>query len=143
MKHNYNIKFNQDEPSDEQIRSHMDFDALLKAAKKEEAPKEAKRVSLIPRALAGSAIAATLAGVVFFTQFSSNNNTGYNSVADAYFKDQPYINPPFENITPQFTSYNMSADQGGNLKMTENAHINVPPSAFLDKDGKTISWLGA
>jgi hypothetical protein len=144
MKQTYNYKFNPPEPSDEQIRSHMDFDALLKQVEQpkmeEVAPvKEAKRISLRPSYI-GAAVAATLVGVVFFSQFytgSSNNN--YNTLASNHFNQQPYINPPYEQVQPQFVAYNMNADKGGSIKMNGISNINVPPFAFLDEGGNPVS----
>ena len=62
MRQNYNYEFNPPEPSDEQIKVHMDFDALLKQVEhpkvEKVAPvKEAKRISLRPSYI-GAAVAA-------------------------------------------------------------------------------------
>lgn len=142
MKQSYNYDFNPPEPSDEQIRSHMDFDALLKQVeqpKEEVVPvKEAKRISLRPSYI-GAAVAATLVGVVFFTQFYGSSNNTYNTLADKHFDQQPYINPPYEQVQPQFVAYNMDANKGASIKMNSLSNINIPPSAFLDEAGNPVS----
>ncbi|MGK0390073.1 MAG: hypothetical protein ACI94Y_002824 [Maribacter sp.] len=147
MKQTYNYKFNPPEPSDEHIRSHMDFDALLKQVEHPEMKgvvvippsKQAKRVFLRPSYI-GAAVAATLVGVVFFSQFytGSSNNT-YNTLANNYFNQQPYINPPYEQIQPKFVAHNMNADKGGFIRMNGLSNINVPSSAFLDENGNPVS----
>lgn len=142
MKQSYNYEFNPPEPSDEQIRSHMDFDALLKQVEQpnmeEVTPvREAKRISLRPSYI-GSAIAATLVGVVFFTQFYGSNSN-YDTLANDYFNQQPYVNPPFAEVEPQFIAYGMNANNGGKIKINNRSNINIPPSAFLDEAGNPVS----
>ena len=146
MKQTYNFEFNPPEPSDEQIRSHMDFDALLKQVEHPEMEgvvvippsKEAKRISLRPSYI-GAAVAATLVGVVFFSQFYTGFSNDYNTLANNHFSQQPYINPPFEQVQPQFVAHNMNADKGGSIKMNGVSNINVPPAAFLDEQGNPVS----
>lgn len=148
MKEHYNFEFNPPEPSDEQIRSHMDFEALLQQVDHkpveedpvEKKPRTARRISLRRPAYIGTAIAATLVGVVAFSQFFNHSNTdNYKSLAFTHFQEQPFINPPFEQAQAQLVHYNLDADMGGNIKINENSNINVPPSAFLDADGNAIT----
>lgn len=139
MKKRYDFKFNNNEPSDADIKNHMDFDALLNQAAKEASskPKEAKRVSLLPRMLGGSAVAAALIGVVFMIQ-SSNSSGAYEEMAAKHFEGDTYINPPIPSATPQLVSYNLNADKGGSLQVGDDTNINVPPSAFRDETGAVI-----
>ncbi len=141
MKQDYDIRFNPSEPSDEQIKSHMDFDALLQQMDvpiKEN--KEAKRVSLWPKWAGGIAVAATVAGIIFAGPFfQGGNDIEYQTASTQYFNQQPFIQPPFEQAQPRLMSYDVNAGNGGTIKVNNNTNINVLPSTFLDENGQAVN----
>ena len=106
MKKNYQIKFNQPKQiSSEQIKKHQDFDALFASFEQKHPPK--RKVSTFRRIMwMGGAIAAATIGVVFwFNRTTVDVTEQYHKEQVAYFEEQPYINPPLENVRPTFASY--------------------------------------
>lgn len=133
---NYNIKFNNTPLSDEDIDKHKDFDALLEKFNDtpQEEPQQRPAGVYWMRYVAG-AVAAALIGVLVFVGLNKNNN---NSVDPMAFADQPYINPPIDNVKAQFASYKVNANQGGVYKYKNGSKVIVPPSAFVDDQGRVV-----
>lgn len=139
MKKNYQIKFDQPKQiSSEQIKKHQDFDALFADFEQKHPPK--RKTSNLRRMIwMGSAIAAATIGVVFwFNQTTVDVTEQYYQEQLAYFEEQPYINPPLENVRPTFASYQVNASTGGTYAYSENSKLTVPEAAFQGADGQAI-----
>ncbi|MEN0047549.1 MAG: hypothetical protein AAF806_10870, partial [Bacteroidota bacterium] len=139
MKKNYQIKFNQPKQiSSEQIKKHQDFDALFASFEQKHPPKQ--KTSNFRRIIwMGSAIAAATIGVVFwFNQTTIDVTEQYYEAQMAYFEEQPYINPPLENVRPTFASYQVNARTGGTYPYSENSKLIVPEAAFQGADGQAL-----
>ncbi|MEL6717873.1 MAG: hypothetical protein AAFP82_04090, partial [Bacteroidota bacterium] len=108
MKKNYQIKFNQPEHiSSERINQHKDFDALF-ASFEQKHPPQRKTSNWRRMIWMGSAIAAATIGVVFwFNRTTVDVTEQYYNEQLAYFEEQPYINPPLENVSPTFASIHL------------------------------------
>ncbi|MEM8523160.1 MAG: hypothetical protein AAGG68_00890 [Bacteroidota bacterium] len=139
MKKNYQIKFEQSKQmSSEQIKKHQDFDALFADFEQKHPPK--RKTSNLRRMIwMGSAIAAATIGVVFwFNQTTVDVTEQYYEEQIAYFEEQPYINPPLENVRPTFASYQVDANTGGTYSYGENSKLIVPEAAFKGADGQVV-----
>ncbi|MEM0992449.1 MAG: hypothetical protein AAGI49_05400 [Bacteroidota bacterium] len=138
MKKRYDIKFNSPELSSERINSHKDFDALLASFEQTKPPQKDR--TIIRRIIwMSGAIAAALIGVVFwFNQSTVDTVEDYQKAATAYFEEQAFINPPFENIRPTFASYQVNSEAGGTYAYGENSKIIIPATAFQDDRGQAL-----
>lgn len=134
MKQDYDFRFNPAEPSDEQVRQHMDFDALLQKATRKPAT---KRVGLHWPYL-GAAVAAGMVGAMLFgTLWQSGGSSGdYEQLAAAYFQAQPHINPPLKPMELPFVQVSLDAAKGGSINVNPRMKVNIPPSALALPDGK-------
>ncbi|MEM9888939.1 MAG: hypothetical protein AAF849_23805, partial [Bacteroidota bacterium] len=138
MKKNYDIKFNSPKLSSERINSHKDFDALLASFEQKKPPKK-NRMFIRQMTWVSGAIAAALIGIVFwFNRSSVDVVEQYQEKATAYFKEQSFINPPFENIRPSFASYTVNSTDGGTYEYGKNSKLIVPTAAFQDESGQVI-----
>ncbi|MEL6942098.1 MAG: hypothetical protein AAFO82_05465 [Bacteroidota bacterium] len=139
MKKNYQIKFNQPEHiSSERINQHKDFDALF-ASFEQKHPPQRKTSNWRRMIWMGSAIAAATIGVVFwFNRTTVDVTEQYYNEQLAYFEEQPYINPPLENVSPTFASYQVNGSTGGTYDYGENSKLIVPQGAFQGANGQAI-----
>ena len=117
MGNNYNIKHNVPEPSSEDIAKFMDFDALLEAHRKIESSQEGgvirqftspREGQIGPRMRrwivmgAGLAAAAAVALLLIVRSLNDLPTPAQSlAVADAYFAQQPYVNPPLTKVVLQ------------------------------------------
>lgn len=53
-------------------------------------------------------------------------------------KTNPFINPPFEELTVEADIFNVNASKGGIFKNRFGSILKIPALAFLNKKGKTI-----
>jgi len=138
---NYNINFNPEELSSEQIQQHQDFDALMEAFQSAPPPEQAPppKAKIHWLRYAGVAAAAMLAGLLFYFGFAEKTSNTSGMTADNYFKSQPYINPPLVNVKPQYDAKKVDANQGGVFKYENGSKLIVPPAAFIKKDGSVVA----
>ena len=140
----YKIKINQNQPSSEDIAKHKNFDALLQqfqeatpepvVEKTIESPKTpVRRLRWLRYAAAAAAV--LLLGVFIF-QPSTGNNNGITEAQ--YFAERPFIDPPLENIKPQFTSRSIDANQGGIFEYDNGSKLTVPAAAFTNASGQLV-----
>ncbi|MEM6878297.1 MAG: hypothetical protein AAF544_07055 [Bacteroidota bacterium] len=92
MEHNYDIRFNRQEPSSEHIAKHSDFEALLAQHQTQSTKAEAKRRRIQPYIWAAAASVAILIAAFAFWEANSD---AYPS-SEEYFAAQPYLNPPVD-----------------------------------------------
>ena len=106
MEHNYDIRFNRQQPSSEDIRAQQDFDALLEQFATASTPPQAKIRRLIPL---WASVAAAVA-IVFGAFFLLRPNNKSLSPTD-FFAQRPFVDPPLAETTiPPFVLTTQSED---------------------------------
>ncbi len=137
MKKNiYNIKFNQDTPSSEDIKKHQDFDGLLdkyNQGQGDAAPKPKRRIGrIIKRALVAAAAAIGLLVVGISLKGNKEKSVAENA---------PYVNPPMvESVPEEILSAKVEdAHQGGRIVFKSGTVAVVPPRAFANRAGEIVS----
>ncbi len=154
MGNNYNIKRNAPEPSQEDIQKFMDFDALLEAHRNAETPQEGAVVRMFtsPREgqigsrmrrwiVMGTGLAAAAAVALLLIVRSLNDlPTPAQSlaVADAYFAQQPYVNPPLASVEPKGRPIKVNAAEGATLDLDAGTRLVIPRTAFQSDRGQLI-----
>ncbi len=134
-KNNYNWNLNQDNLSPEEIAKHKDFDALLKKAvpAAEQVPQKAPTIRRLYY-IAG-AVAAALIGILFYTLGFGTDATVPGISFDDYAAEQPYVNPPIENIQKAFNSQTIDVNKGGVYEYDNGSKVTIPAGAFTDRYG--------
>ena len=139
MKKRYNIIFNAEKPTSEEIAKHQDFDALMRQFEADEPAAIVPRGRVVNMRRWGL-VAASMAAVVFVTyaiqqQFFPtifNNNLTENI-------EHPFINPPIENLEIAAESIEIDAENGGEIVMKDGTKLIFPKAAFINKNGEKIS----
>lgn len=136
MKKNYNIKLDPKPLSSEEISKFKDFDALLEQYNSVKPPK--KTVVKLSRRLVyiSSLAAAAMLALLFY--FVVGFGDSFSEKQEQYFAQQDYVNPPLENVKPQFASFKCDANKGGIYQYESGSKLNVPAAAFVDNAGKVI-----
>ena len=154
MGNNYNIQRNVPEPSQEDIQKFMDFDALLKAHQNAETPQEGAVIRMFTspregqigsrmrrRIVMGSGLAAAAAVALLLIVRSLNDlptPAQSQAVADAYFAQQPIVNPPLANVEPKGRPFKVNAAEGGTLDLDAGTRLVIPRTAFQSDRGQLI-----
>ena len=154
MGNNYNIQRNVPEPSQEDIQKFMDFDALLKAHQNAETPQEGAVIRMFTspregqigsrmrrRIVMGSGLAAAAAVALLLIVRSLNDlptPAQSQAVADAYFAQQPIVNPPLANVEPKGRPIKVNAAEGGTLDLDAGTRLVIPRTAFQSDRGQLI-----
>lgn len=143
---NYNFKFNPPEPTSEQIRQKMDFDALL-AQFEATAPPEASPLRVVSnnsnrtrwrRSLmyvAGVAAAAMLALAIFMNIGGSDIE---NQVAERML-NQPFVHPTMQKLEKAYKIFTLEGTQGGVFEYESGSKVTVPANAFVDENGALVT----
>lgn len=134
MQNNYRIKFNHQEPSSEDINRRMDFDALLS---RHESGKAKVRQLGLRRWVYRSAAAAAVA-LVLISLWPVLRNDKNNLDAEAYFAEQPYVNPQNPNWQPTANIQKVDAHRGGVIEYPSGSRLVIPASAFMNDKGQLI-----
>lgn len=129
MKKRYEIHFNPEQLTEEQIQKHKNFEAILQQFEKTQ-PKPAYRQLHL---MAGS-IAAAIALLVA-VYFALRPSANLEEIQRAYFASRPFIDPPLTNIQPQFASYQINNQMGGMLEHPTGSKLQIPPAAFVNNQG--------
>jgi len=141
MSNNYHIKFNQQQPSSEDIAKHKDFGALLAQfeAEKETAPQPVRRRPARIRQLyyVSGAVAAAPIGALLMIGIPDFSGSALSE--KEYFAQQDYVNPPLNHIKPTFASFKVDVNQGGVYEYESGSRIVVPAAAFMNDYGSLIS----
>lgn len=141
MEQRYNIRFNLQEPSREEIERHMDFDALLQRYEEAAPAPTARVVPLHGRRrwyLSGAAAAVLLLLAAWFLL----RPAGGPPSADAYFAEQPFAQSPLPALEASAATYaiaSVEAANGGELTFAGGARLVVPTMAFADDRGEPIN----
>ncbi len=134
MPHNYRIRIDQEEPSREEIHSHMDFDALLATHASQQ---EARRPLRIRRLVYLTSAAA--AAILLLFMWQPLNRLLQAPSAGDYFASQPYVNPPSLSLAPTVASPKaVDAYKGGIIEYPSGSRIVVPAAAFMNDRGRLI-----
>lgn len=132
MKKNYDIRQNPPPLTKAQIAKHKDFDSLL--AKYNTQPKQRPIVRRLVWSVA--AVAAALTGLFLVFTISGQD---FEQKQAAYFKGQPFINPPKINVKPSFASFQVNPNEGGVYKYPSGSQLVVPAAAFVSEKGETLT----
>ncbi|WP_373552322.1 hypothetical protein [Haliscomenobacter sp.] len=154
MGNNYNIKRNAPEPSQEDIQKFMDFDALLEAHRNAETPQEGAVIRMFtsPRegqigsrmrrwVVMGAGLAAAAAvALLLIVRSLGDLPTPEQSlaVADAYFAQQAYVNPPLASVEPEGRPIKVNAAEGATLDLDAGTRLVIPRTAFQTDRGQLI-----
>ncbi|MEK7256828.1 MAG: hypothetical protein AAB316_18890, partial [Bacteroidota bacterium] len=104
MEKNYDIRLNPKRPTSQQIARYKDFDALLRKHTAQTQAKPKPQTAILRRLVyTGIAMAAAIAGLVFFFQVLGNQS--YERQSEQYFAAQSHVNPPLENIQPDYAKF--------------------------------------
>ncbi len=134
----YNFKINSPQPSSDDIAKHKDFDALLQQFRETPLPAEEKEPERKPR-MVWLRYAAAAAAVALLIFFSKGLLTGEPSMTEQeYFASQPFINPPLEDIKPEFASQKVNANKGGVYEYNNGSKLIVPAAAFVSANGTLV-----
>jgi hypothetical protein len=129
---NYKFHINPASLSDEDIARHMDFDSLLQ---KYHARKTTKRLTvkrLLPYA---AAIAAVFLGAIFF--FKPAFLT-FEVRQENFFAERPLLNPPFEQLVPEFKDKVFKAEKGISFKTKRGNIVSVPANSMQTLAGEPV-----
>ena len=135
MSNNYDIRFNQKQPSSEEIARHKDFDALLEQYKASAPQRRNARV--IRLAYVAAAAVAVAASVLLVINFLLTPDTP-NVTPEQYFAAQPAINPPVEAAAPTFAVNTVNAEAGATIETERGTKLVVPTQAFMNDRGALI-----
>lgn len=135
MENNYKFRFDTGEPSSDDIRQRMDFDALM--GKFEEVQQQRRghlRVRYVAYVLAAAAAAVALLLLV----------PGWLRpkalTPEEWFGNQPFVQAPLPNMQPDFeTAMLADAYQGGVIEYPSGSRIVIPASAFMTERGQRIT----
>lgn len=132
----------------------MDFDALLKAHQNAETPQEGAVIRMFTspregqigsrmrrRIVMGSGLAAAAAVALLLIVRSLNDlptPAQSQAVADAYFAQQPIVNPPLATVEPKGRPIKVNAAEGGTLDLDAGTRLVIPRTAFQSDRGQLI-----
>ncbi|MEM7575766.1 MAG: hypothetical protein AAF433_22875 [Bacteroidota bacterium] len=106
MEHDYDIRFNRQEPTPEDIRAHQDFDALLEQLAANPTPPQAKIRRLFSLWASVAAAVAIVLGAYFLLRPGSSSLS-----PTEYFAQRPFIDPPLAQTSiPPFVLSTQSED---------------------------------
>ena len=135
MNKNYKININSKPLTDEVISKHKDFDALLRQFEEQKAAPAVVRPMRRWLYYVSGAAAAAIIGFLLFVNYDTFVETG--PTPEAFFAEQPFINPPFKNVQAKFVKNDVNAAKGASLKF-DKSKLNVPPGAFRDESGNIV-----
>jgi hypothetical protein len=150
MSNNYDIRRNLKQPSSQEIAKFKNFDALLeqyqattpdkqRTAGVFALPQGKERSATIRRlTYIAAAAAALLTGVIFVVNFLQNPHTPLLTETE-YFEQQPFINPPMEEIKPEAVAHKVNATTGGIYPMQTGSKLVIPTEAFMNDRGELIA----
>jgi hypothetical protein len=141
MRDQYKFNKNYKDPGEEQIRSHMDFDFILKESQRQ-AMQEGAPISTSARKRStifyASAIAASALLLILIS--TSVFSSSYEEKQTEYFAQKHYVNPPnIEAAKPIFASYKVPAYDGGVIEHESGSKITIPKEAFEYNNGKVVT----
>ncbi len=130
----YNINLNPKKLSAQDLRKHKDFDALLQNYYTASQPKKPSYIKLMYYFAGGIAAALLIGFLLYSGVFASQEMT-----TREYLATQPYINPPIENIKPDYENTLVNVEKGGEYTYKSGSKIIIPPAAFVYANGETVN----
>lgn len=142
MSNNYDIRRNLKQPSSQDIAKFKNFDALLEQYQATNPVTPVRRLesrgAVIRRLSYVAAAAAALAGIFFVFNWLQKPTAPLLTETE-YFEQQPFINPPIEEVKPQAVAHKVSAASGGTYAMQTGSKLVVPTEAFMNDRGELIT----
>jgi len=154
MGNNYNIKRNVPEPDTADINKFKDFDALLASYQNTESTQEGGKILafISPREgqsnsrmrrwiLMGSSLATAAAvALLLIVRSLDDLPTPAQSlaVADAYFAQKPFVNPPLAKVKTQGKKISVDVALGASVELNEGTRLVIPRTAFQNDRGQLI-----
>jgi len=123
MKKKYQVKIGKQSLSEEQIKSHRDFDRVYESYKG-----QSRSIAGYSR-LKWITVAASLiilAGIYLYQNLDTE-------------KSYRFITQPLEKVNVEFSSYTVDVSKGAALDYWTGSTIMIPPDAFIDKQGNVIT----
>ncbi len=139
MKKRYNIIFNAEKPTSEEIAKHQDFDALMKQYEANEPATivAKRRIGGMRRWALVAASFAAIVVVTFAIQQQFFPTFFNNKIVETI--DTPFINPPIENLEMPYEIVEISTEEGGEFIMEDGTRLILPKDAFVNENGEKIS----
>jgi hypothetical protein len=150
----FKVNIDREKISSEEIASRRDFDAVLKGFTAAAPATVSKPFYKTAGFAIGSAVVVLSAAVTLwyaanYTDWLGGEEKSSKPVAEEFgaAPQQPqqnttaaaFINPPFENLDIEYTSYKVNAGKGGELSHHTGSKIKVPAGAFADENGNAIT----
>ena len=122
--------------SSEEINTKKDFDSFYKGFQIKSKSFYKKKWFWASTGFASIAITSMLIlGNSKPTQNSSKENTFFSIIS----KEQPFIQPPFEELSVEGDIFKVNTNKGGVFKNKHGSIIRIPKFAFLNKKRKVLS----
>lgn len=135
MKNDYRIKYNRQEPSREEVSKHMDFASLLD--RHQETAGKVRRLQTFRRWGYRAAAAAAIA-LAIVAAWPWLNPGARSADPEAFFAQQPCLNPPAAGWKSTPVVNKVNADQGGVIEYPSGSRLVIPAYAFMDDRGQRI-----
>ena len=135
MKKKFDIRLNPQKPSREDVERHKNFESLMQNFK--HVPTKPALPSLGKVLIGTAATAAIVAGVLLYQAWQKTNS--YEAREDAYFASLDFVNPPLEDIAPEYANFRVVASKGGVFEYPSGSRLTVPPAAFVYENGQPVS----
>lgn len=117
-------------PTSEQIAKHQNFDRLHKDY-------SVIKKLLMKKIILWSAAVLAVAGVTGLVLVNSNKKTPLLANTKTETVEQAFIAPPFPGMETPFSTYRISAKDGGVIEHSSGSAITIPANAFV-KEGQVI-----
>jgi hypothetical protein len=135
MENNYQFRRNQRDPDPDQIRRHMDFDALMQAYEASPAPvRSPLRVRRLYYALSMAAAIALLlmVGQQWWGAGSQRSNI------ENYLAQRDLRDAPLAALRPVPEKQVVDAYQGGVIEYASGSRLVIPAAAFMNDRGRQV-----
>lgn len=152
---NYKVNIDKPKPTQEEILSGRNFDALLNQYKTLPGNKPVKPLwktgGFIGTVAAVAATVAVVAFVITGNDDAQNNSTNGNNIAGNETVRQPdeeivsswtptkrSVTPPLADMNVPFAKFKVNARKGGTLQYSSGSKITFQPGAFVDANGNEV-----
>ncbi len=132
MKQRYEIHFNPEKLSEEQIQKHKDFDAVLQQLEKTKPEPVYRKLYFRVSAIAAAVVLLVAAW------FALRPSANYDEIQQAWFANRPCVDPPLQQIEPRFASFRVDNETGGELVHSTGSKLLVPAAAFVNSQGVPV-----
>lgn len=132
MKHNYKIRVDEPDPSDEAINRHRNFDRLLADHRNLTEPLYRRPLYKNPRAFIGLVLIAVVAFLVFQAVEEEDKAQALAEMPIELKRAEQsaFLNPPVQTLAPQVESFQIHASQDTALTLASGTKVVLPENAF-------------